>query len=110
MSEQIKLYTDENIQSAIIAGLRQRGVDVLTTPEAGMLSATDPDHLALAHSLGRAVLTRDDDFLRLNAAGVPHSGIIFFRQHRPIGEVIRNFMLVYRRISAEEIQNLVEYL
>ena len=110
MSERIKLYTDEHIHNAIIAGVRQRGVDVLTTPEAGMRGAADPDHLALATSLGRAVLTRDTDFLRLNAAGVPHNGIIFFHQYMPIGEVIRSFMLVYQRISAAEIQNLVEYL
>jgi hypothetical protein len=62
MINKIKLYTDEHVSGAIIAGLRQRGVDVLTTPEAGRLSAIDEAHLALATSLGRAILTRDKEF------------------------------------------------
>ena len=38
MSDRIKLYTDEHVPSAINAGLRQRGVEVMSTPEAGMLA------------------------------------------------------------------------
>ena len=34
---EIRYYTDENISRAVINGLRQRGVNVLSVPEAGML-------------------------------------------------------------------------
>ena len=37
MTEHIKYYTDENVSKAIVNGLRQRGVDVLTTQEAKMM-------------------------------------------------------------------------
>lgn len=41
----IRYYTDEHVAKAVIRGLRQRGVDVLTTPEANQLHAADRDHL-----------------------------------------------------------------
>jgi predicted nuclease of predicted toxin-antitoxin system len=106
----IRLYTDEHVSGAIIAGLRQRGVDVLTTPEAVMLSAIDESHLAVATSLGRVILTRDKDFLRLNARGIQPSRIVFFRQQMTIGEVIHSFMRVYQLTDASQIQNRVQFL
>ncbi len=33
----IRLYTDEHVPKAVIRGLRQRGIDVLTVPEADMM-------------------------------------------------------------------------
>ena len=50
MSGQVKFYLDEHVHSAVAAGLRRRDVDVLMTKEAGMLSASDVEHLALASS------------------------------------------------------------
>ena len=37
MNAEIKYYADEQIPSTMVAGLRRRGIDVLTTVEAGML-------------------------------------------------------------------------
>ena len=37
----IKFYLDEHVNPAVADGLRRRGVDVLTTQEAGMLGASD---------------------------------------------------------------------
>ena len=61
-------------------GLRQRGMAVLTAAEAGLLGASDEKHLALARTQGRVILTQDDDFLRLHAAGVKHAGIVYAAQ------------------------------
>ena len=36
MGQRIRFYTDEHVAKAVVPGLRQRGVDVLTVPEAGM--------------------------------------------------------------------------
>ena len=41
MSPRIKYYTDEHIPKAVIQGLRHRGMDVLSIPDAGMLGASD---------------------------------------------------------------------
>ncbi len=66
MAQDIKFYTDENVPMAVVAGLRRRGVNVLTTKEAQMLGATDEEHLTLATSDNRVIFTQDDDFLRLH--------------------------------------------
>lgn len=34
MGQRIRFYTDEQVARAVARGLRQRGVDVLTIPEA----------------------------------------------------------------------------
>ena len=110
MSEKTKFYTDEHVPTAVVAGLRRRGVDVLTTREAGMLGASDEEHLALATEDSRAIFTQDDDFLRLHARGLNHSGIAYARQQTPIGEIIRGLMLIYQVLDASDMQNHVEYL
>ena len=48
MSERVKFYLDEHVHPAVAAGLRRRGVDVLTTQAAEMRSATDLEHLAVS--------------------------------------------------------------
>lgn len=40
MAPKTKFYTDEHVAKAVVKGLRQRGVDVLTVLEAGMLGAS----------------------------------------------------------------------
>jgi Domain of unknown function (DUF5615) len=41
---------DEQVDRAIAEALRRRGIDVTTTPEAKLLSATDEEQLAFAIS------------------------------------------------------------
>ena len=91
----IKFYTDEHVPPAVPNGLRQRGVDTLTAPEAGMLGAEDARHLALAVEQSRVIFSQDQDFLRLHAAGVSHCGIVYAPQHMPVGTVVRGLMLIY---------------
>jgi len=69
MSVEIKFYTDENVPTAVVKGLQRRGVDVLSTQEAGMLGAPDEEHLALATSQGRVIFTQDDDFCACTPEG-----------------------------------------
>lgn len=85
MTDLIKFDTDEHVARSVVAGLRRRGVDVLTVPEAGMRGAADVEHLRLAASQGRVIFTQDDDFLRLHAQGLRHSGIVCAPQHTPVG-------------------------
>ena len=79
MRQPIKFYTDEHVGRAVVQGLRQRGADVLTAVEAGLLGATDVEHLSLAWAEGRVIITQNDDFLRLHAARFEHAGIIYAR-------------------------------
>ena len=106
----VRYYTEEHVAKAVIRGLRQRGVDVLTAPEANKLSADDEEHLVFALAEGRVVFTQDDDFLRLASSGKTHAGIVYASQHTPIGEIIQGLMLIYQVLEAEEIIGNIEYL
>lgn len=57
MKNPVKFYTDEHVARAVANGLRERGVDVVTTSEAGLLGASDEKHLEYASAEGRVVFT-----------------------------------------------------
>jgi predicted nuclease of predicted toxin-antitoxin system len=101
---------DEHVARAVIRGLRRRSVDVLTTPEADKLHATDEEHLKFALHEHRVLITQDDDFLKLAAMGKPYAGIIYAPQHTPISQIIQRLMLVYPVLEAEEMMDNIEYL
>ncbi len=101
---------DEHVSPAVIQGLRQRGVDVLSVPEARMLGASDEEHLTFALAEGRVLFTQDSDLLRLAAMGRAHAGIVYASQHISIGKIVQGLMLIYQVLEAEEIVGKVEYL
>src|SRR5438477_12037936 len=71
------LYADEDFSLPVVVEMRRLGHDVLTVQEDGRTSAPDPDVLARAHALGRAVLTYNrKHFERLHRQGAAHSGIL----------------------------------
>ena len=110
MGQPVKFYTDEHVARAVVRALRQRGADVLTVPEAGLLGATDEEHLERAHAEGRVLFTQDDDYLRLHSAGVEHAGVAYAPQGTPIGDIIRGLMLIFQLLAADRMTNQVEYL
>ena len=110
MADPIKFYMDEHVQRAVTRGLRHRGVDVLTAQDAGMLQATDEQHLAFALREDRVIFTQDTDFLGLHAAGRPHRGIVYAPQQTPIGTIVRGLMLVHDVMSPEDMANHVEFI
>ena len=91
-------------------GLRQRGVDVLTVAEAGLLGASDEQHLKRASTDDRVVFTQDADFLRLHTAGVGHAGIVYAPQGTLTGDIIRGLMLIHRVLDVEDMTGHVEFL
>ncbi len=101
---------DEHVPTAISQGLRHRGVDVLTTQEAGLLSVSDEEHLKFAAETGRVIFTQDADFLRLHAAGFTHQGIAYAPQQTPVSNIVRGLMLIFDLFSQEEMVNHVEFL
>ncbi|HMB90979.1 MAG TPA: DUF5615 family PIN-like protein, partial [Rhodothermales bacterium] len=91
-------------------GLRRRGIDVLTVVEAGMLGASDADHLALTRRQGRVIVTQDEDFLRLAAEGVDHAGIVYAPQGQSIGAMVQGLMLIAQVLTAEEMHGHIEFI
>lgn len=106
----IRIYADEHISPRIVLGLRRRGIDVVTTAEAGNLGVSDANQLSYAKRNGRALLTHDADFLRLHVQGIEHSGILFSKQTHSIGKVIRSITLISQLLDAEELDNHIEFI
>jgi hypothetical protein len=74
-----RLYADEDVPRPLVEHLRALGHDVLTALEAGQAnrSVKDPNVLAYATSLGRAVLTHNrKDYKRLHVTTPGHAGIV----------------------------------
>jgi hypothetical protein len=98
---------DEHVGSAIVHGLRRRGLDVVTVTEAGMRGKNDHDQLAFALNTQRVIFTQDRDFLRL-ATSVPM--LASCTQGVPIGTIVSGLLLIYNVLSAEEMMGNVEYI
>jgi Domain of unknown function (DUF5615) len=111
MPRTIRFHLDENCSKAIAEGLSRRGVAVTTTPEVGLLGATDEEQAAHALAEGRVIFTQDRDFLRISAAGVPHAGIAYCpKDSKGTGEIIDGLVLIWEVLGADEMPNRVEFL
>ena len=111
MAEVIRFHLDENVPPTIALGLRQRGIDVTTSQEVGLLGASDQDQLAYATGKGRVIFTQDADFLIMAAHTSAHSGITYTRKgSRSIGQIIQALELVHGVMTTEEMRGHIEYL
>ena len=107
----IRFHLDENVSNTVADGLRRRGIDVSTTPEQGLVSASDEEQLAFAYSQQRVIFTQDRDFLVLHSAGNEHAGIAYcIKGSRSIGEIIRGLILIWEVLNADEIKGKLEFL
>lgn len=79
------LYADEHVPRLLVDALRLLGHDVLTIQDDGRANpgVPDPDVLARATLLGRAVLTNNRrHFHTLHRVGPAHAGIVTYT-HNP---------------------------
>ncbi len=106
----VRYYTDEHVVKAVAIGLRLRGVDVLTVPEAGLLGASDEEQLAFAFSEVRVIVTQDVDFLRLAALGMPHAGLVYAPQTTSVGQLVRTLMSIHSVMAAEDMVGVLEFI
>lgn len=84
----IALLLDEDVRVKLGEILRQRGYDVIHVLEAGRTGKTDPEQLAYAATLHRAILTHNiRDFMILNKQyheeGREHFGTLLSGQLPP---------------------------
>jgi hypothetical protein len=105
----ISLYFDENIQAALADALRMRGIDVLTTHQAGNTGVEDMRQLVYATEMVRTILSYNKrDFAMIHyqwmRIGRPHAGIILSDQ-LPIGVVLRRLMRLYYSVPKEDMKN-----
>ncbi len=111
MPPTLRFHLDENVDPAVAGGLRRRGIDVTTSAEAELLTASDELQLAAARLGGRVVVTHDADFLRLHGRGVHHAGIVFIPKGlRTVGEAVRGLVILAECLTAAEMADHLEFL
>jgi hypothetical protein len=110
----VRLYLDEDVDVALAVALRRRGIDVLTTQEAGNVQQLDEDQLTFATRAGRIFFTHNRrDFALLHKKAIEegrsHAGIILSDQ-LPFGELLRRLSNLCFHLTQEEMANRLEFL
>ncbi len=111
----VRLYTDHCVHRAVVEGIRQRGVDVLTSYEDGTADWEDGPLLDRASELQRTLFSVDDDLLReatrRQRAGEPFGGVVYVHQRRLlIGPCIDDLVLIAEVMEPEEMAGTVVFL
>lgn len=109
-----RFLTDEDVFADIAVGLRDRGFDAVSVPEAGRLSEDDLSQLQWAADQNRIVVTFNvGDFVRLHGewlrSGQSHAGLVVSEQ-RPLGETLRRLLNLATSLSAEQMRDRLEFL
>jgi predicted nuclease of predicted toxin-antitoxin system len=111
MSRTIRFHLDENCGRAIAEGLLRHGIDVTTTPEAGLIGVTDEAQVEYALIKGRVIFTQNGDFLGIHRAGISHNGIAYCPMgSRSTGEIIRSLVDLWEILEPEEMVKWLEFL
>lgn len=110
-----RLYFDEDADARLAEALRQRGYDVETTVEAGLLEASDEEQLLYAIRQQRALVTHNikhfpGEHARWVEAGWEHWGIIILIGHSAVSVWLRRMENLLNLFSAEELQNQLLFL
>ena len=111
----VALYADENVNRAIVQGLKLRGVDIFSVHEDGRTGDPDEQVLDRATDLHRVLFTQDDDFLTeaetRRAAGSTFAGIVYAHQLRvTIGQCVADLELIASALDWEELESRVLFL
>lgn len=111
------LYLDEDVQSgALIVALSARGVEWLTTTEAGMSNKSDEEQLRFATGRNLVMVTCNvADFARLHAeflaTGHNHSGLILIHQQKwSPGELARRIIRLLAAPANRNMRNRLEFV
>jgi predicted nuclease of predicted toxin-antitoxin system len=111
----LKIYTDENVDVRVAEGLRKRGIKAFSAIEKGMIGISDMEHFQYAAEMQAVIFTHDHHFLGIANAmakeGKSHWGVIFVEMNKlSVGACIKRLSLYAEVLSAEDMQNQVEFL
>ncbi len=110
----VELYLDEDVDPLLGKLVEARGYSYCTTPQAGMIGATDLDQLTHAAQESKTLVTHNRvDFERLAAdyfvSGRSHSGIIT-AVRRPPPALARRLLAILGTTSREEMKDQLIYI
>ncbi len=116
-TEGLRIYLDECISPDLASAMRQRGWDVISAHEVGLVGVTDEEQLEFAAQTGRVLLTFDvRDFQELTKRwlqqGREHAGILLC-QHLPkqaYGKLLKRLEKVRTILTTEQMRNAVVWL
>src|SRR5262245_6255233 len=111
----VRLYMDVHVPFPITDGLRQRGIDVLTSQEDNTTRLDDSALLDRATALGRALFSMDTDLrrehVRRKLTAIDFAGVIAADQlNITIGRCIEDLELIAQVYEPADIANRIEYL
>jgi len=111
----LRLYMDVHVKAAITAGVRRRGIDVVTAQEDGATRLEDVPLLDRTTALERILFSQDDDLLAIARArqtqGVFFAGLIYGHQlAATIGKYVLDLEVVCKVLDPEDMVNRIEYL
>jgi hypothetical protein len=111
----LRLYMDVHVKAAITAGLRRRGLDVVTAQEDGGTRLEDVALLERATALQRVLFSQDDDLLAIarerQTAGVFFAGLIYGHQlAATMGKYVLDLEMICQVLNPEDMANRIEYL
>jgi len=113
----VRYYLDEDCQAGALAlALRQHGIEVLTTNEAGAPGIEDDVQLRRAADAGFVLVSNNIcDFTAIHARwlaeGRHHAGIVLFPQQAfSIGEIVRRLSNLRRTLTAQQMHDRLEWL
>ena len=111
----LRLYMDVHVKAAITAGLRSRGIDVVTAQEDGGIQLEDVALLDRATAFQRVLFSQDDDLLAITrdrqVTGVFFAGLVYGHQlAATIGKYVLDLEVVCQVFDPEEMANRIEYL
>ncbi|MBN1995089.1 MAG: DUF5615 family PIN-like protein, partial [Anaerolineae bacterium] len=93
MASKLRFHLDEHISHAIAQALRQRGVDVTTTAEAGLRTLSDEAQMEYARREQRVFVTSDAGFLSRSAQGQSHYGIVYYPPNQGCSILNNSFVI-----------------
>jgi predicted nuclease of predicted toxin-antitoxin system len=113
----ILLAADENLDNAIVRGLRHRNplVDIVRVQDIGLSGADDPTVLEWAAAAGRILVTHDGSTIVRYAyervrRGQLMTGVVVVRLSSRVGQVIDDLIRLTECTEAAEWQGTVQYL
>lgn len=110
----INFYLDEDVDISLQHALTNRGIEIITTQDAGNIRNTDYEQLMFATREYRVIITHNTrDFMVLHKnflmTSNTHSGIVVSDQ-LPVGTLLKRVMKLWFTLDANDMQNRIEFL